>query len=364
MKKFLLYLFYPFSALYGCATAVRNFFYNAGLCKSKHHSVLIISVGNLNFGGSGKTPHVIYLADMLHTMFKVAILSRGYGRNTKGFREVKRDDSAVMVGDEPLMYACRYNDVPVAVDENRNHGIGMLQRQYPDLDVIILDDAFQHRSVYADLSVLLSDYSKPFYKDKVFPFGTLREYKRGYKRADIMIFSKVPENISALEKRAVLDSVKETVYQDIFFSSIQYGELQALNPGTQTPRLEQLKEVVVVTGIANPEPLWKHLETYNMVCHKMNFGDHHYFKTQEIENMINLYQHIECLEKAVLTTEKDAMRLKGNENLSSVPVFYIPINVVIHLENQKRGINLNEKIIKYVRENKTNSKFNTSYRIL
>lgn len=364
MKKFLLYLFYPLSSIYGWVTAVRNFFYNVGWCKSKHHSVLVISVGNLTFGGSGKTPHVAYLVELLSPLFKVAVLSRGYGRSTKGFREVGSQNTVSEVGDEPLMYALRYAGVPVAVDENRNHGIEVLKKKYRDLDVVILDDAFQHRSTHADLSLLISDYARPFYNDKVFPFGMLREYKRGCKRADIIIFSKVPDNITPLEKRAVLDSVDERVYQEIYFSSIVYADLRSVNNPAQTLPVEQIREAVVVTGIANPKHLWNYLEKHNIVCHKMAFGDHYCFTSQDIDNIVAQYKKTNTSMKAIITTEKDAMRLRGNEKLKEIPLFYIPIEINIHLEKHQRGKDFDKKIIKYVRENKTNSKFNKSYRLL
>lgn len=364
MKKFLLYLFYPITAIYGWATAIRNFFYNVGCCKSKHHSVLVISVGNLTFGGSGKTPHVTYLVELLSPLFKVAILSRGYGRNTKGFREVSSQNTAMEVGDEPLMYALRYADVPVAVDENRNHGIEMLKKKYPDLDVVILDDAFQHRSTHADCSLLISDYAHPFYNDKVFPFGTLREYKKGYRRADIIIFSKVPDNMTPLEKRSVLDSVSERVYQDIYFSSIVYGDLCSVNNPSITLSLKQIQEAVVVTGIANPKNLWQYLEEHNVICHNMVFRDHYYFTSQDLDNIVAQYEKAGSSMKALITTEKDAMRLRGKEQLKEIPLFYIPIGINIHEEKHQQGKELDKKIIKYVRENKTNSKFNKSYRSL
>lgn len=323
--KLLRKISFPFNPAYYVVTWLRNKFYDNGILGSSSYETPIICVGNLSVGGTGKTPLVEYLIRLLKNEHKIAVLSRGYKRKTKGFVLADENATANSIGDEPMQFHEKFQDITVAVDADRRNGISHLLTK--NIDAIILDDAFQHRKVEAGLNILLTTYSRPFYKDYILPSGTLREPRSGFKRADIIIVTKCPEDISKEEKDKIIKKIKPQDHQLVFFSWIGYGELP--KEVTNAPSL------TLVTGIANPRPLVEHLNSRKLEFDHLKFGDHHDFNDAEI----NLFRSKEM----VLTTEKDYMRLKGR--VESDRLFFLPIEMKI--DNAK---DFDDRIKRFVKD--------------
>ena len=329
------FLLFPFSFIYLGITSVRNIFYKLGIFKTSIIPKKSICVGNLSVGGTGKTPHVSYLADFLSQSVETAILSRGYGRKTTGFIWVKPISKASEVGDEPLFYANRFQEkVPVAVCEKRAIGVKQIQTLFPKNELIILDDAFQHRAVKAGLNIIITDFSKPFYDDYLMPVGSLRESRAGKNRADIIIVSKTPNDCTETTKNQIVKSLNFKP-EFVFFSHISYAPM---NPfGTE---IENIKKVILVTGIANPKPLLKHISKYYEV-EQLTFGDHHAYSKVDIQRIHQKFDTFANEETIILTTEKDYMRLKdfsSDWKLQNYPWYFQPITVKI--DNEEKFKNL------------------------
>lgn len=327
MKKLRLLLF-PFGFLYGIITAVRNWLFDLGIKKTYIIPVKSICVGNLSVGGTGKTPHVAYLASLLKQENNVQILSRGYGRKTRGFILLDEKATSQTVGDEPLFYHKNFPDVTVAVCESRKDGIEKLLEIEKE-SVILLDDAFQHRAVKAGLNIILTDYSQPYYNDLMLPAGNLREWTFGKKRADIVIVTKSPENLDESAKEKIRKKLKFEE-ESIFFSKIKYGALVPFQKEQTT-----FKNVLLVTGIANPFPLEKHLKKHFNV-ELLKFPDHHEFTLDDIQKIHKKFGTFASENKAIVTTEKDFMRLNDSaiiDEITQKPWFYQAITVEIDREN-------------------------------
>ena len=324
------WLLFPFGLLYGLITGLRNKLFDWGILKTYVIPVPAICVGNLSTGGTGKTPHVAFLAALLKSDLKVHILSRGYGRNTRGFILLDENSVSIEVGDEPLFYQAHFHpEVRVAVCESRREGIAkLLQIEKPG--VILLDDAFQHRHVSAGLSILLTEYDQPYFRDFPLPAGNLREFSSGRKRADLLIVTKCPAELPEATKSAYIQKLRFSP-QQVYFSSIAYGMLTAFRPGLQ-PDAEQ---VLLVTGIAHPEPLEAHLAQHYRV-ERMDFPDHHDFSLSDIQKIHKKFDTFACQRKAIVTTEKDFMRLRSlpaSSGIGERPWFYQPITVCLDREN-------------------------------
>jgi tetraacyldisaccharide 4'-kinase len=323
-------LLWPFSLVYGFITLMRNKCYDWGIFKSYVIPEKSICIGNLSVGGTGKTPHVAYLAEFLKDKFETSILSRGYGRKTKGFLLVNPNNSAEQVGDEPLFYASIFNkNVHVAVCEKRAEGVQELQQLFPSNQLIILDDAYQHRAVKAGLNILLTEFNVPFSSDLVLPAGNLREFRSGKKRAQIVIVTKCPKEIGDADKMRLANSLKVKT-ETLFFSEIVYAPIKAFGQERSS-----IKKVLLVTGIANPSPLFAEIAQIYDVEH-VKFGDHHEFTKQDIEEIHQKFDTFACKETIILTTEKDFMRLKAvsaSWKLDNYPWYYQPITVKIDNEN-------------------------------
>jgi tetraacyldisaccharide 4'-kinase len=323
-------LLWPFSLVYGFITLMRNKCYDWGIFKSYVIPEKSICIGNLSVGGTGKTPHVAYLAEFLKDQFETSILSRGYGRKTKGFLLVNPNNSAEQVGDEPLFYASIFNkNVHVAVCEKRAEGVQELQQLFPSNQLIILDDAYQHRAVKAGLNILLTEFNVPFSSDLVLPAGNLREFRSGKKRAQIVIVTKCPKEIGDADKMRLANSLKVKT-ETLFFSEIVYAPIKAFGQERSS-----IKKVLLVTGIANPSPLFAEIAQKYDVEH-VKFGDHHAFTKQDIEEIHQKFDTFACKETIILTTEKDFMRLKAvsaSWKLDNYPWYYQPITVKIDNEN-------------------------------
>lgn len=310
-------LLYPFSLLYGGVTMLRNKLYDEGIFKSHAYDLPVIGVGNLSVGGTGKSPMVEYLISLLKNEHKVATLSRGYKRNTSGFRLLTGNETAAEVGDEPLQFKNKFPEVQVAVDEDRSHGIEeLLKTSTPD--VIILDDAFQHRKVTAGLYILLTPYGNLYSKDLILPAGNLREPRWGAKRADIVVVTKCPEDLTKEEQAEIAKELSLDSDQALFFSSIAYSETVL---GESSFPLEELKDrsFTLVTGIANPQPLVDFLKGKGLDFEHRAFPDHHNFTASEVKEL--------QAADFILTTEKDYMRLKNE--LPPNKISYLPISTRI-----------------------------------
>ncbi|MBZ9779056.1 tetraacyldisaccharide 4'-kinase [Psychroflexus sp. CAK8W] len=315
--KYLRYLLFPFSVLYGCVMAVRNFLYNVDILKSKSYSTPIICVGNLNTGGTGKSPMIELLIKVLKENYNLATLSRGYKRVTSGFLEVELSHTTSEVGDEPLQFKTNFPEVFVAVDENRQRGISKLLSTHSNLDVILLDDAFQHRKVKLSLSILLTTYGDLYTQDFILPTGNLREFQTGAKRAELIIVTKCPNTLSIDEQKKVFRHLKLKSYQKLFFSTIVYSEL--VTSKTERIEIANFDDFTLVTGIANPKPLVNHLKSIGKTFEHIQFPDHYEFSESDLEHL--------KIQSKILTSQKDFMRLKSKLELKNL--YYLPIETQI-----------------------------------
>ena len=325
----------PFSLLYGSIVALRNIFYDKGWLTSKSFEKPVICVGNLSVGGTGKSPMIEYLIEFLNKDYRVSVLSRGYKRQTKGYREVLSENTAQEVGDEPLQFKQNFPDVTVAVCANRREGIEKLQHK---TDVILLDDAFQHRRVRASTYILLTPFNDLYIRDFVLPAGNLREFRYGAKRADIIVVTKCPEGVSYSKLQKIQHDIKLQEYQTIYFSKIGYDPF-IYGPTEKLP-LEYLrdKKFTLVTGIAKPKPLVDFLESRKCVFDHKKYPDHHDFSDSEVSKLKK--------NEIILTTEKDYVRLQPK--LGKFAVYYLPIKTVIlrdqeHFFKQKIQENIDRK---------------------
>lgn len=298
---------YPFALIYGAIVWLRNKFYDADVFASIEFSVPVITVGNLSVGGTGKTPHVEYLIRLLQYRYRVATMSRGYKRRTQGFMIAGENTNAVQIGDEPMQYHMKFPELTVCVAEERMTGIPQLLLNRPDREVVLLDDAFQHRSVKAGLSILITDYAKPFYSDHVLPFGTLREGRDAYKRADVIIVSKCPADMDKHMADEMAAKIQPLPHQKLFFTSINYDV--PYDFFTKEPYNLRAKNAVLVCGIAKPAPLISYLQGVCNDVHVLSYADHHYFYSKDLEEIKAAFQNWDVQDKVIVTTEKDAARL-------------------------------------------------------
>ncbi|MEZ4801971.1 MAG: tetraacyldisaccharide 4'-kinase [Gelidibacter sp.] len=318
--KILRYILFPIVPIYFLVTWLRNKFYDWGLFKSSEYTILTICVGNLSVGGTGKTPMIEYLIRLLKADYQLATLSRGYKRSTKGFVIADETATASIIGDEPFQFYNKFEDVIVSVDTDRRHGISTLMQLNNPPEVILLDDAFQHRKVKAKFNILLTSYDDLYVNDSVLPTGNLREPRSGAKRADVIVITKCPESISESDKKRIIKSLNPETYQQVFFSWIDYSDVIKNNSEEKELSYLSDKNFTLVTGIANSKPLLEFLEFKNLKFDHLDFQDHHHFTSKEVMDLKT--------KNIILTTEKDFMRLsphfKENEN-----IFYIPIELKI-----------------------------------
>ena len=357
MIKILRLFLYPLSIVYGLIIHLRNWFFDHKLCYVFYPKIKTISVGNLSTGGTGKTPHIEYLIRLLVDTFKIATISRGYGRKTSGFRIASLNDNALTIGDEPAQYYQKFMDIIVAVDSKRKRGIKKLLNKFPALEIILLDDAFQHRSVKAGLQIVLTDYANMYYDDKMLPTGNLREFKSGIKRADVIIVSKTPAIFSPIERRHILAKINADANQQVFFSYIQYDcithffEKKLYLEANFKEVINKETEVLLFAGIANPSLLEDFVRSKSKAYKLITFDDHHTFNKADLLNIKNEFDNLRGSKKIILTTEKDAMRLLPlnlSAEWSNLPLFFISIAVQMHQQDEE---NFNQLILNYVRTN-------------
>lgn len=326
-------LLYPLAFLYGMIVHLRNKAFDWKWLPSARFRVKTIAIGNLSMGGTGKTPHIEYLTRLLMDHYKIAILSRGYKRRTQGFRIAKPGDTSETIGDEPVQYLTKFPGILVAVAEKRKEGIEQILKSAPDTEIILLDDAFQHRWVKPGLSILLTDYHKPYYEDQVVPAGTLREFRSGANRADMIVVTKTPKVFSPITRRIMKDKLNPLPHQPVHYSFIKYGEFRAYSPMVSSCVRPSFNTILLFAGIANPYPLEEHLRPYCEELETMYFGDHHEYTPADLLRIQETFHNIVSRKKAIVTTEKDIMRLAKPELqsiLNELPVFYKPLEIVFH----------------------------------
>lgn len=306
--NFLRKILYPFSLIYGLITTLRNWAFDKGLIKAKEFDLPIIAVGNLNVGGTGKSPQIEYLIRLLQAKYDTAVLSRGYGRKTKGFLMADVDADANQLGDEPFQFYRKFTNLTVAVDENRVHGVEQIQKLDPGIGLILLDDAFQHRYVKAGFYLLLTAFDDLYVNDLLLPAGNLRESKSGAKRANIIVITKCPKNLNKEDRGRIEKKLKPQPYQKVFFSTITYQKKIIGSQGEIS--IDDLKnyKVLLVTGIANPKPIEDFLFQKKIDFEHVKFGDHHHIENKEIKSISKKYDKISGSRKIILTTEKDYVR--------------------------------------------------------
>lgn len=342
-NKFLL----PLSWLYGLGVGIRNKLFDWGILQSKEFPIPVISIGNLSVGGTGKTPHTEYLIQLLSKKYKLAVLSRGYKRKSSGFVLADENASSRTLGDEPYQIFRKFPNILVAVDANRCRGIETLlalpEEKRPE--VILLDDAFQHRYVKPSLSILLTDSQRTFYNDELLPAGRLREPQSGKERAQIILITKTPNTFKPIDYRIITNNIQLFPWQEIYFTSYKYKSLLPVFPETtciKKGNLDLLKKehtsILLLAGIADPNPLIQHLQHYTTQLETAIYPDHHFFTAANINQISQQFTRINQEQKIILTTEKDAMRLMDNPYLPEEIkpfIFYIPIKVSFHLDQEK-----------------------------
>jgi len=306
--NFLRKILFPFALLYGLITSLRNYLFDIKVLKSTRFKTPTIVVGNLSVGGTGKTPQIEYLIRLLQNHYKVAVLSRGYKRKSKGFVLADETVNAEIIGDEPFQYYQKFSDILVCVDANRTNGIQQLEKLSNPPDVILLDDAFQHRKVQGGFNVLLTLYNDLYVDDFMLPTGNLRENKSGAKRAQAIVVTKCPNNLSEYTQQKIVEKINATADQKVFFTTIAYdNELK----GASKLNLDEIlnTEILLITGIANPTPLVAYLTNQNMKFKHLKYPDHYHFKSNDIAEITAAFNAISSNKKMILTTEKDYVRI-------------------------------------------------------
>lgn len=326
----------PISWIYGAVAGARNWMFEQGWLNSTEYEVPVIGVGNLTVGGTGKTPHVEFIVSQLSLDYKVAVLSRGYKRKTKGFVLANSKSTPSSIGDEPYQIYQKFNGkVIVATCESRRKGIEELLRLYPEIQVIVLDDSFQHRWVKPKVSILLTDYSRPFYKDKLLPLGRLRESARQVNRADMVIVTKCPEGMPPIDFRIAQKDLDLMKFQKLFFSRYEYGRLTPVFADdaiydVQLYSLDEKDAVMLLTGIAHPRYFVRYFRRFPFKVKVDHYPDHHDFTKRDIQDIEKKFTTMPGRHKIIVTTEKDAVRLMHNPYFpkSLKPfTFFLPVNV-------------------------------------
>ena len=341
-------LLLPIALLYHIVLSIRHKLYDWHILKSKRFEKPVICVGNLNLGGTGKTPHTEYLIRLLKNDYRVATLSRGYGRRTKGFKLAGTSSTYNDLGDEPLLYFKKYPGIQVAVDEDRVDGVTHLLWEQ-GVNVVLLDDAFQHRSISAGLNILLTEYQRLYMDDYLFPAGTLRDVRSAAKRADIIVISKAPKDLSEQEKQQITDKLNTSENQKVFFSYLEHAALQPLNEAAKAFSPEEADGAFAFCGIGNPKPFVEELKKRYHTVDFLPFGDHHAYKENDMKAVLDWYEKLDGEKKIIVTTEKDAARLTNSPYLCQferTPLYDLPVTVRFHEEEK-----FNEEILKYVRKN-------------
>ena len=349
----------PLSWIYGWGVRLRNQMFELGILKSRSFDIPVISVGNITVGGSGKTPHVEFLINTLRDQVKVAVLSRGYKRKSRGYVLADKDTPMREIGDEPYQMKKKFPDIFVAVDKDRCHGIEQLTQdpKTKDTDVILLDDAYQHRYVKPGINILLVDYHRLIMYDKLLPAGRLREPRKGKSRADIVIVTKCPADLKPMEYRVITKTMNLFPYQKLYFTTLKYDNLKPVycGPDRKLNTINADTQVLLLTGIASPQQMIVDLQPYTKNITPLTFADHHQFSDSDINRINTVYAQMTGKDKIIITTEKDNARLFGMNGLSDEVrsrIYVLPVAVSFMLDQEN---DFKDNIIGYVRKNSRNS---------
>ena len=350
----------PFSWLYGIGVFIRNKMFDWGILKEFEYDIPIICVGNITVGGTGKTPHTEYIVNLLRKQYEVAVLSRGYGRKKSGFILADNNSTSLEIGDEPYQIKQKFDNIIVAVDGNRRRGIGKLLKLENPPQIIILDDAFQHRYIRPSFIILLTDFNRLMYNDRLLPAGRLREPIRRVKNADMVVVTKCPIDLNVLDIRLLSHEANLFPYQDLYSTHFDYKRLRAVFDSDNTLDIEAIKNrhVLLVTGIASPKMIMTKLDEYTKRVETLCYSDHYMFKNSDIKNIKQKFESISSDDKIIITTEKDASRLflfsDMDENLKKA-MYYFPIEIAFFNEEQEKQFE--NRIKQHVKENTRNSRF-------
>jgi tetraacyldisaccharide 4'-kinase len=353
-------LLLPISWLYGLIIWFRNALFDGGVLRASAFHIPLISVGNITVGGTGKTPHVEYLSELLNTEFNIATLSRGYKRRTRDFRIASEESTVQEIGDEPLQIKKRFPEITVAVDRKRSRGIEKLMKLTPPVEVILMDDAYQHRSVKPGFSILLVDYTRPIHEDSLLPAGMLREPASNSDRANIILVTRAPERFKPIELREYVNKMNLSIGQHLFFTCMRYGNLSPVFPDSPRRNAEWFKNhvgvVLIVAGIANPRPLRQYARSINTNIVELSFPDHHNYSQKDIVHISASCQKLkeQHQEVLVLTTEKDAMRLRGHDLAPVIRDAFHAVRIHVHFLNDDKD-EFDRLILNYVSSNKRSS---------
>lgn len=349
-------LFFIFSIAYGFITSIRNRLYDFRILKSVEFDIPVISVGNITVGGTGKTPHIEYLIRLLQPYFRVAVLSRGYMRKTTGFRLVETVSTVEESGDEPLQVKRNFPGAMVAVCEDRVNGVRELLKFKSPPDVILLDDAFQHRKITPGLSIVLIDYNKPLKEDYLLPLGRLRENPSQLRRANMILVTKCPDEVTPITRRIMAKDVYLFPYQELHFTKLEYGPLAGVFPEAPPVNLDsrEKRPILMVTGIAAPEYMANYLTPFSSQLEILSFPDHHYYTKSDVVRIDEQFHKMKGTGKIIVTTEKDLTRLMGYQLLPNEIrqlLYCLPVRVAFP---DQEGKVFDKKIKEYVGENKIN----------
>lgn len=358
-RKIMRYYLAPFAGLYGAGAWLRNRLYDWELLKAERFRVPVICVGNLSMGGTGKTPHIEYLVRLLQGRYKTGVLSRGYGRKTSGFVRATGKSTAIDIGDEPTQIIHKFPDIVLAVDGDRRRGIRNLLAlpagERPE--VILLDDGFQHRAVTSSLAIVLTDYERTFHRDRLLPVGRLREAAGEMRRADIVIVTKCKEELTPIEARVMRTEMRLFPHQELFLTGIRYGEFCPVFPDDcPASELETDEGILLLTGIAHPQPLQKRMSQRSQRVVPMEYPDHHIWKLQDFHRIGAAFGNMQG-KKRIVVTEKDAVRLVSSPFLPKEWrrfLYYVPVSVVFHADG---GTAFDKMIISHVQEQKQSGRY-------
>ena len=340
------------AGIYGVGVSIRNWFYDMKIVKSRHFDIPIVCVGNIAVGGTGKTPTVEFLLGRLQSEYRIAVLSRGYRRRSKGYIEVAVGDSFLKVGDEPKQIKRKFPEAVVVVCENRVEGVERIIREHPEVNLIIMDDGFQHRRLAPKVNIILSDYSQPPYQNKMLPAGTLRDNPSQLYRAEILLITKTPKSMSPIERNIAQKELRPSPYQSIFFTDVKQGAPKPIFSDVAAERIPAGAKVVALAGIAHPEPFFESLKAKYNVVEKVAYGDHHIYKVKEIKALKELVErHGEGV--VVVTTEKDGVKLTSRKHIPEAlqrALYVLPIDIhfrdgdsALFVEKMKNELN-NKKL--------------------
>tara|TARA_B110000003_G_C16603238_1_gene516490 strand:- start:519 stop:1514 length:996 start_codon:yes stop_codon:yes gene_type:complete len=328
-------------------SSFRNILFDYGFFKSKSHRVPIICVGNLSAGGSGKTPHTQYIISILKKYnFKIAIVSRGYGRSTTSLRYVETDSKPEEVGDEPLLIKMNYPQYIVVVEKDRNKGVEKILKDFPETEVIILDDGFQHRWIKPALNILITKYELPYYKDFIMPTGNLRESRAGSKRAQVIIVSSTPEKTLSAKKKNMISKLKCLGEQSVYFSNIKYKIWRSVFTNKEFQN-KKIYSITLVTGVANSKGICSDLLKLGHKVNHLKYSDHHNYSNKDINNILVKFDADKSTKKLILTTEKDATKLKQFKiKFMNIDIYFVPIKISMEENNR-----FEKNILEYVTKN-------------